>query len=55
VGKGGRRYPIEYAEGRELDFASLLWKGQGRQVWQGLARQAECDATLHGKQAQTRA
>ena len=26
MGKGGRRYPIEYAEGRELDFASLLWE-----------------------------
>ena len=23
MGKGGRRYPIEHAEGRELDFASL--------------------------------
>ena len=26
MGKGGRRYPIEHAEGRELDFASLLWE-----------------------------
>ena len=26
MGRGGRRYPIEHAEGRELDFASLLWE-----------------------------
>ena len=25
MGRGGHRYPIEHAEGRELDFASLLW------------------------------
>ena len=29
MGKGGRRYPIEYAEGRELDFASLLMERSG--------------------------
>ena len=26
MGKGGRRYPIEHADGRELDFANLLWE-----------------------------
>ncbi len=26
MGRGGHRYPIEHAEGRELDFASLLWE-----------------------------
>jgi len=24
--RGGHRYPIEHAEGREFDFASLLWE-----------------------------
>jgi hypothetical protein len=26
MGKGGRRYPIEHAEGRELDFALIATK-----------------------------
>jgi hypothetical protein len=26
MGRGGHRYLIEHAEGRELDFASLLWE-----------------------------
>ena len=47
MGRGGHRYPIEHAEGRELDFASLLWEAlfsDGSQ--QGVRFRSELDGVF---------